>query len=105
MTRFTSRALAAATALALAGCAAATADAKKPAPDIPPPTDKPNLNMSRALLAAQIDPGRPDTAITPGSKVAVIRIERLLRRRGLLARQFVDGHYGSSTKSANFVIE
>ncbi|MET0816660.1 MAG: peptidoglycan-binding domain-containing protein [Solirubrobacteraceae bacterium] len=100
MTRFTSRALAAATALALAGCAAATADAKKPAPDIPPPTDKPNLNMSRALLAAQIDPGRPDTAITPGSKVAVIRIERLLRRRGLLARQFVDGHYGSSTKSA-----
>lgn len=30
----------------------------------------------------------------------MIRIERLLRRRGLLARQFVDGHYGSSTKSA-----
>ena len=43
---------------------------------------------------------RPDTPITPGSKVAVIRIERLLRRRGLLAKQFVDGHYGSSTKAA-----
>ena len=97
MTRFTSRALAAAAALALA--ATATAEAR-PVPDIPPPTDKPNLNMSRALLAAQIDPARPDTAITAGSKVAVIRIERLLRRRGLLARQFVDGHYGSSTKSA-----
>ena len=100
MTRFTSRALAAAAALALAGSAAATADAKKPVPDIPPPTDKPNLNMGRALLAAQIDPGRPDTAITPGSKVAVIRIERLLRRRGLLAKQYVDGHFGSSTKAA-----
>lgn len=56
MTRFTSRALATTAALALAASAAATAEAK-PAPDIPPPTDKPNLNMSRALLAAQIDPG------------------------------------------------
>jgi len=100
MMRFTSRALAVAAALALTASAAATAEAKKPAPDIPPPTDKPNLNMSRALLAAQIDPGRPDTAITPGSRVAVIRIERMLRRRGLLAKQFVDGHYGSSTKAA-----
>jgi hypothetical protein len=97
MTRFTSRALAAAAALALA--ATATAEAR-PVPDIPPPTDKPNLNMSRALLAAQIDPARPDTAITAGSKVAVIRIERLLRRRGLLAKRYVDGHYGSTTKAA-----
>ena len=99
MTRTKSRVLAAAAALALAGSAAATADAR-PVPDIPPPSDKPNLNMSRALLAAQIDPGRPNTAITRGSKRAVIRIERLLRRRGLLSRQFVDGHFGSSTKSA-----
>ena len=99
MKRLSRRALAATATLALAASAASTA-AAKPAPDIPPPAPTPAINMSKVLLAAQIDPARPDTAITPGSKASVIRVERLLRRRGLLARNLVDGHYGSSTKAA-----
>ena len=99
MKRLSRRALAATATLALAASAASTA-AAKPAPDIPPPAPTPTINMSKVLLAAQIDPARPDTAITPGSKASVIRVERLLRRRGLLARNLVDGHFGSSTKAA-----
>jgi len=99
MKRLSRRTLAATATLALTASAASTA-AAKPAPDIPPPSPPPVINMSKVLLAAQIDPSRPDTAITPGSRSSVIRVERLLRRRGLLARTLVDGHYGSSTKAA-----
>ena len=99
MMRPSRRVLAATATLALTAAAAPAAGAR-PAPDIPPPVDRPNINMSRALLAAQIDPGRPDTGITFRAKGSVIRVERQLRRRGLLARQYVDGHFGSSTVAA-----
>ncbi len=100
MKRSKSRVLAVAAALALTAVPAATADAI-PVPDGGGPVaDRPNINMSRALLAAQIDPGRPDTGITFKAKSSVIRVERQLRRRGLLARQYVDGHFGSSTVAA-----
>jgi hypothetical protein len=60
----------------------------------------PRVNMERALLAAQWDPQKQGTGITPGAKKSVLRIERALRRKGLLDRSLVDGHFGSSTVSA-----
>lgn len=97
MTHSWSRVLAAAATLALA---AAPAAAAKPAPDEFGAPAKPRINMSRALLAAQIDPGRPGTGITFRAERSVLRVERRLRRKGLLARRYVDGHFGSSTVAA-----
>jgi hypothetical protein len=84
-----------------AACAAAATLALAPAASADPPSlDRPRINMERALLAAQVDPGRPGTGITRGAKGSVLRIERRLRRKGLLAKRFVDGHFGGSTRSA-----
>jgi hypothetical protein len=99
MMRSKRRALAVAAAVALAAVPAATADAI-PVPDGGGPVSKPNINMSRALLAAQVDPGRPGTGFTFRAKRSVIRVERRLARRGLLPRRYVDGHFGSTTVSA-----
>jgi peptidoglycan hydrolase-like protein with peptidoglycan-binding domain len=60
----------------------------------------PDVNMEAVLLAAQLDPPKSGTGITPGSKESVARVERALVRKGLLAKSSVDGHYGSSTRSA-----
>ncbi|MGH3647493.1 MAG: peptidoglycan-binding protein [Micromonosporaceae bacterium] len=60
----------------------------------------PTVNMEKVLQAAQIDPPRSGTGLTPGAKDYVIRVERALNAKGLLARRYVDGHYGSSTVSA-----
>ncbi|PRY35577.1 peptidoglycan-binding domain-containing protein [Umezawaea tangerina] len=60
----------------------------------------PVVNMEAVLKAAQIDPRRPDTALTPGSKDSVLAVERALAAKGLLDDQFVDGHFGTSTISA-----
>ncbi len=60
----------------------------------------PDVNMEAVLLAAQLDPPKSGTGITPGSKESVARVERALVRKGLLAKRYVDGHYGSSTRSA-----
>lgn len=69
-------------------------------PDGSGSASKPNVNMTRALLAAQIDPGRPGTGITRGAKKSVLRIERALRKKGLLRKKWIDGHFGSSTVAA-----
>jgi hypothetical protein len=77
-----------------------------PAQAVPPPgegdttPDKPRVNMERVLLAAQWDPAKSGTQITPGAKKSVLLVERALRRKGLLARSLVDGHFGSSTVDA-----
>ncbi|MET0237067.1 MAG: peptidoglycan-binding protein [Kibdelosporangium sp.] len=60
----------------------------------------PVVNMEAVLKAAQIDPRRADSAITPGSKDSVLAVERALNAKGLLAGQYVDGHFGTSTISA-----
>jgi peptidoglycan hydrolase-like protein with peptidoglycan-binding domain len=60
----------------------------------------PVVNMEAVLLAAQIDPRRPDTALTPGAKDSVLLVEQALQAKGLLASQYVDGHFGTSTISA-----
>jgi hypothetical protein len=60
----------------------------------------PRVNMEKVLLAAQWDPRKQGTAVTPGAKRSVLRVERALRRKGLLDRSLVDGHFGSSTVEA-----
>lgn len=60
----------------------------------------PTANMEAVLKAAQIDPRRADSALTPGSKDSVLLVERALSAKGLLAAQYVDGHFGTSTINA-----
>jgi peptidoglycan hydrolase-like protein with peptidoglycan-binding domain len=60
----------------------------------------PVVDMEMVLLAAQIDPPKPDTGLTPGASGHVIVVERALNAKGLLASGSVDGHYGTSTVSA-----
>lgn len=94
------RAIGAACALAALGAGVPGASAVIPEGDGGGTSRLPVVNMERALLAAQVDPGRPGTGITRGARRSVVRIERALHRRGLLARRYVDGHFGSSTVSA-----
>jgi len=60
----------------------------------------PVVDMEMVLLAAQVDPPKPDTGLTPGAGAHVIQVERALNAKGLLASGSVDGHYGTSTVSA-----
>jgi len=88
--------------LMIAGAlAVAPAHASPPPPEGPIPVPQtPSVNMEKVLLAAQWDPAKSGTAVTPGAKRSVLRVERALRKKGLLARSLVDGHFGSSTVSA-----
>ncbi|GHJ46991.1 peptidoglycan-binding protein [Catellatospora sp. TT07R-123] len=87
----TRRALAAA---ALAGALAAASGA------VPVHAALPTVDMEAVVKAAQIDPRRADTAITPGSRDSVLLVERALRDLGLLAAAYVDGHFGTKTIDA-----
>jgi peptidoglycan hydrolase-like protein with peptidoglycan-binding domain len=60
----------------------------------------PVVDMELVLLAAQVDPPKPDTALTPGCASHVLPVERALNAKGLLAAGSVDGHFGTSTVSA-----
>lgn len=60
----------------------------------------PVVDMEMVLLAAQLDPPKPDTGLTPGASTHVIEVERALNAKGLLSSGAVDGHYGTSTVSA-----
>lgn len=60
----------------------------------------PAVNMEAVIKAAQIDPRRADSAITPGSGDSVRLVEQALRARGLLAADYVDGHFGTKTIEA-----
>lgn len=66
----------------------------------PAEANQPNVNAERVILAAQLDPHKPGTGITSGAHDSVIRVERVLRDKGLLAGRWVDGHFGSSTQAA-----
>lgn len=59
-----------------------------------------NINMEAVLLAAQIDPQRPDQTPTPGSEADVRTVERALAQEGFLEQDLVDGHYGTATIGA-----
>jgi peptidoglycan hydrolase-like protein with peptidoglycan-binding domain len=60
----------------------------------------PEVNMEAVVKAAQIDPRRPDTALTPGAKASVLLVEKALDAKNLLAPSYVDGHFGTNTVAA-----
>ncbi|GAB2824867.1 peptidoglycan-binding protein [Actinocorallia aurea] len=60
----------------------------------------PTVNMEATVKAAQIDPRRADSTLTPGAKASVLLVEQALRDRGLLAAQWVDGYFGTLTVTA-----
>lgn len=60
----------------------------------------PAVDMEQVLLAAQVDPPKADTGLTPGAASHVLEVERALNAKGLLTSGAVDGHYGTSTVSA-----
>ena len=63
-------------------------------------TALPTANMESVLKAAQIDPRRADDTLTPGAHDSVLLVEQALQAKGLLASQYVDGYFGSSTIEA-----
>jgi peptidoglycan hydrolase-like protein with peptidoglycan-binding domain len=60
----------------------------------------PAVDMELVLLAAQVDPPKPDTGLTPGASGHVREVEAALNAKGLLSAGAVDGHFGTSTVSA-----
>lgn len=58
------------------------------------------INMEAVLLAAQWDPRKSTSGLTPGAKDSVLAVERALVAKGLLKKSLVDGHFGTSTISA-----
>lgn len=60
----------------------------------------PAVDMEAVVLAAQWDPVKADTAVTPGAGASVRLVEQALRAKGLLAASYVDGHFGTRTVSA-----
>lgn len=63
----------------------------------PPTPKKPQVSLSRLIQAARNDPPK---AGTPVSYDQVIVVERALNKEGILAAQYVDGHFGTVTISA-----
>jgi peptidoglycan hydrolase-like protein with peptidoglycan-binding domain len=60
----------------------------------------PVVDMEATVLAAQIDPRRADSTLTPGAKDSVLAVERALQARGLLDAKWVDGYFGTTTITA-----
>lgn len=80
-----------ATAMALTGATMLTTRANAALPVV---------DMEMVLLAAQIDPPKSGTGITPGAGDDVLEVEAALRAEGLLSSAYVDGHFGTTTISA-----
>ncbi|MFT7837058.1 peptidoglycan-binding protein [Saccharothrix sp. BKS2] len=57
-------------------------------------------DMELVVLAAQCDPVKADTGLTPGAGPSVRLVEQALVAEGMLAAQYVDGHFGTSTRTA-----
>jgi peptidoglycan hydrolase-like protein with peptidoglycan-binding domain len=60
----------------------------------------PTVDMEATVKAAQIDPRRADDTLTPGAKASVLLVEKALQAKGLLAAQWVDGYFGTTTITA-----
>lgn len=66
----------------------------KPPTTPPPPPVKPRVDLSLLIAAAKNNPNAKGTPVTyPGTVIA----ETALMNEGLLAKPYVDGHYGSTT--------
>lgn len=57
-------------------------------------------DMEMVVLAAQCDPVKDGTGLTPGAGPSVRLVEQALVDEGLLAAQYVDGHFGTATRTA-----
>lgn len=66
----------------------------KPTPDKPP---RKVVDLSRLVAAARRDPAK---AGTPVSYAGARIVEDALAAEGLLAKKYVDGHFGTQTKAA-----
>lgn len=84
--------LAAAAALGLAGGPAHSAPAEVAA--------LPVVNHERLVIAAQLDPSKPDRGLTAGAEDSVRTVKAALRAKGLLASTDTDGHFGRATMDA-----
>ncbi|MDF8265611.1 peptidoglycan-binding protein [Luteipulveratus flavus] len=60
----------------------------------------PTVNMELVVLAAQLDPVKTGTVITTGAGPSVTKVEQALVARGLLDASYVDGHFGTVTRTA-----
>lgn len=60
----------------------------------------PAVDMEATVLAAQIDPRRSDSTLTPGARTSVLAVERALAAAHLLDERWVDGYFGTQTVSA-----
>jgi peptidoglycan hydrolase-like protein with peptidoglycan-binding domain len=56
--------------------------------------------MEAVVKAAQIDPRRADSTLTPGAKSSVLLVEQALAAKHLLDAQWVDGYFGTKTIDA-----
>lgn len=57
-------------------------------------------DMEMVVLAAQLDPVKTGTGLTPGAGTSVRLVEQALVDRGFLAQSYVDGHFGTATRTA-----
>ncbi|MEV7623877.1 peptidoglycan-binding domain-containing protein [Actinoplanes sp. NPDC089786] len=60
----------------------------------------PTVDMEAVLKAAQWDPAKADSAVTPGAGPSVKLVETALRKKGLLDPAYEDGHFGTRTVTA-----
>ena len=60
----------------------------------------PNVDMELVVLAAQLDPVKTGTGITTGAGPSVTKVEQALVAHGLLDTPYVDGHFGTVTRTA-----
>ena len=58
-------------------------------------TARPAINMTKLLIAAQLDQYRPGNRHTRGAVKSVKRVQRRLRRKGIGVA--VDGNFGAQT--------
>jgi hypothetical protein len=65
-----------------------------------PATALPTVNMEAVVKAAQIDPRRADSTLTPGAKASVLLVEQALAAKHFLDAQWVDGYFGTKTIDA-----
>ncbi|OLF09121.1 peptidoglycan-binding protein [Actinophytocola xinjiangensis] len=57
-------------------------------------------DMELVVLAAQCDPVKTGTGLTPGAGPSVTLVEQALADLGFLSSAYVDGHFGTATRAA-----
>lgn len=58
------------------------------------------VNMEAVVLAAQLDPRKPNEDPTQGAQASVLLVEQALQAKSLLDASYVDGHFGTKTIDA-----